>query len=158
VLAFGIFSFFTLAYPIDRAARAKSWPEVPCTITVSEIERSRESGREQTHPKLRYRYEINGMPYDGDRVHFGAFDDVGEYDGVHTIRPYPVGLRTTCRVNPYDPEDSVLIPEFRGILMPLAGAFCGISFLISLVPFSMVWWRFFTRQPLTRKPPPDFDA
>ncbi len=148
-LAGGTVVFVTLIYPAIRAHRARSWPEIPCVIVECSV-------REKT-PQIRYRYEVNGIPYHGDRVHFGAVADLpGDGDPLHP--PYPFGMKTTCHLNPKDPEDSVLVPVVGGATMKLVGGFSAVIFLIPFTTFCIAWSRFLRGRQISAPRRPDEDT
>jgi hypothetical protein len=109
-----------LGIPYRRAIEPRSWPAVPCTITRSDLQplRIADSAAPEWRVLLAYQYSINGTTLTGTRwrrVSFLNPDDASvSRKSAHRevaedlTRKYPVGLATTCHVNPLDPAEAVL--------------------------------------------------
>ena len=109
-----------LFIPYRRAIETRSWPAVPCTITRSDLQplRIADSAAPEWRVLLAYQYSVNGNTLTGTRwrrVSFLNPDDASvSRKSAHRevaedlTRKYPVGLITTCHVNPLDPAEAVL--------------------------------------------------
>jgi len=106
-----------IAYPLFinpwlKSQTAKDWPRVPCTILSSSVERHSGSKGGSTYSILiRYRYEIGGREYFGDRYNFSVGNSSARDWRNEAVQQNPAGKETICLVNPEDPTDSVLSVE-----------------------------------------------
>jgi hypothetical protein len=97
----------------------------------------------ENQTQARYRYEINGVTFDGDRVYVAAFNDnIGSYHGdllarlsnqQRTGEPVPVW------VNPVYPEQAVIDRDMRWGLFALMSGFCSIFIVIgALISYASI--------------------
>jgi hypothetical protein len=96
-----------------QAERAGSWPTARGRILESRIDvdesEDEEGGTTQWFtPRIRYRYEAGGQPYEGDRIRFGAMRTADRRKAEAWAAPYPAGAEAEVRHNPFDPADAVL--------------------------------------------------
>ncbi|MCB1234573.1 MAG: DUF3592 domain-containing protein [Verrucomicrobiae bacterium] len=117
--AMGAF-FVAYLWEQDRAARVThGWPETPCEILVSTVERAGVSqhGAPLFRFEVRYRYEWGGKSRLGDRVRRAKSIESADRDRTGSWqRRYPVGSRAVCYVNPDDPAEAVLRRDTRAAL------------------------------------------
>jgi len=102
--------------PILKSTASSDWPEVPCTITVSEVESH--SGSDGTTYSINIEFSnLYGTEnYTGGSYNFNTFNSSG-YDGKkEVVDRYPVGSEATCMVNPDDPEEAILSRKMPGIV------------------------------------------
>lgn len=100
--------------------RSKSWPGVEGQLTESRIhEKQRHTGKpsERTtrcctyEVRVRYRYEVQGHTYEGDRLRVKA-DIFGRRElAEQQLARYPAGQPVTVYYNPDAPEQAVLIRD-----------------------------------------------
>ena len=125
-----------LAAPLWRACAARDWVEVPCTILESRVGRNSDDG-EGYRVEVRYEYryaaggEAGARRYEADRYDFsnGVYTS-GRKGKQALVDGLPPGMKTTCRVNPRQPDEAVLkagLPStiwlaLLTLLFPLAGA------------------------------------
>ena len=97
-----------------RAQEMRTWPEVACVILFSEIEERRhdENSPLEFRQDLKYGYEWQGVARVGERLTLrGNPWSSKRVLAEQRVAVYPVGKSTTCRVNPRDPDFSVLKPD-----------------------------------------------
>jgi hypothetical protein len=153
VLFFGIFfvagaalSWFLMVRPALRILEARSWPEVPCTVVSSEVESHPGSDSTTYSVEISYSYEIDGRTYTGDRYNFATGSSSGYAHKANIVKQHPPGSRTVCRVDPDDPQRSVMSVDFdREYLWGLFG----LPFL--LVGLGGLVWVVRRPQPTTGK-------
>jgi hypothetical protein len=83
------------------------WAESRCTILSSSVD---ETGDEEKpyRPLVRYRYEIDGRSYEGNRLSRSS-GSTASFDRARDLAArYPAGSTATCRVDPNHPAVSVL--------------------------------------------------
>lgn len=103
-----------LARSYLRAREMRAWPEVACVILNSEIEQRIHDP--QSPPEYRldltFGYEWQGEPRTGDHLTLRG-SPWSSKNGVVAKRraEYPVGMTTTCRVDPSNPDFAVLKPD-----------------------------------------------
>ena len=110
----GALFIWLMARSYLRAKEMHAWPEVPCTILSSSLV---ERQFDPLSP-VEYRLDILfGYQWQGEN-HTG--DQISLRDNPWTSKPglaknraaeFPPGLKTTCRVNPQNPEFAVLKPD-----------------------------------------------
>ena len=91
----------------------------------------------ENETEARYRYQVNGVTYQGDRVYVAAFNDnIGSYHSdlrawlgnqQRTSEPFDVW------VNPVDPEQAVIDRNMRWGLFALMSGFCSVFILVGLL-------------------------
>jgi Protein of unknown function (DUF3592) len=97
-----------------RAKTMHAWPEVECVILSNEI---RERLHDPQSPReyqveVIYGYEWRGEARTGDRVTLRGNPWTSKRDlAEQRAAAYPTGARTTCRVDPANPDFSVLKPD-----------------------------------------------
>lgn len=126
--AAGSFTFwmFTIR-PFWGIASAQRWVETPCTIVSSEIEVHDGDDGDTYSIEIKYDYEYDGRPYRGERYHFMyGMSSSGRSGKQEVVKRYPVGLQTTCYVDPNDPSEAVLN---RGLTADLWWGLFSLPFL-----------------------------
>jgi hypothetical protein len=89
---------------------AQTWPSITGTVLSSTIQ-IRHSGRSSSDfPVVVYEYEVNGKPYQSQRIKAGdqffSARILGQAQA--TVERYPVGSRVTVYYNPANPGESAL--------------------------------------------------
>lgn len=112
---FGIFALlgsvafaFLTVMPIYNLISAQSWDATPCTIQSSSVGTHRGEDGNTYSIDITYAYEVDGVPYDGDRYNFNIGSSSGYDSKSKVVAAYPVGLETTCYVDAGDPTRSVI--------------------------------------------------
>ena len=90
----------------------QSWEATPATLLEAELK-----GEGSQRATARYRYEVDGNSYEGDRValHAGA-DNIGKFQrerGEELERLFKQGKPITAYVNPANPADAILYRDLR---------------------------------------------
>jgi hypothetical protein len=114
VALLGALFVWLMARSFLRAREIRSWPEVPCVILTSEVGERRHDP--QSPPEFRlnlsYGYEWMGTPKTGDRLSLRGSSWTSKRDVIaQRAARFPPGAQTTCRVNPADPDFSLLQPD-----------------------------------------------
>jgi hypothetical protein len=94
-----------------RAWEMRSWPQVSCVILTSGVEERVHDP--QSAPEYRqdvsFGYQWQGRAFTGDHLTLRGSPWSSKREEVEKkAAEYPVGATRTCRVNPTDPEYSVL--------------------------------------------------
>ena len=94
----------------ERAAETRTWTPVPCVVVSSKIDSRRPSPNSNIahRVKVQYRYEFAGQTRTGTRIKQVDGPTSHEERARDTQEAYPVGLQTTCFVNPADPDFAIL--------------------------------------------------
>jgi hypothetical protein len=105
------------AVPAWRVVQARSWDPVPCEILESHV--ASHSGDDGTtySVEIRYRYEVWGATYEGDRYTFLGGSSSGYEGKREVVERFPAGSEATCWVNPEDPADAVFERGFTWIYL-----------------------------------------
>ena len=121
---FGLVIIAVVIAALREAVAMKSWPVATGRILESKVEEYRESaGSSGTfsgsrakmtlyRPLVRYRYEVEGKRFNGDRITQspGLNRGVADFATAVTQR-YPVGSTVDVRYNPMRPNEAVLEPR-----------------------------------------------
>jgi hypothetical protein len=97
-----------------RAYEMRGWPEVECVILSSRMEDRRhdEFSAMEYRQVVNYGYVWKGEPRTGDKVTLRGSPWSSKPDVVEKrSSEWPIGMKTTCRVNPKDPSLAVLKPD-----------------------------------------------
>lgn len=100
----------------DRARRMHAWPEVPCVILQSEVlEKVHDAySPMQYQLSVAYGYEVDGEAFTGERIGLRGNPWTTKRGVVEAqAEALTVGTRTTCRVDPANPEMAVLKPDSK---------------------------------------------
>lgn len=94
-----------------RAREMRAWPEVACVILSSEVEERRhdENSPAEFRQDLSFGYEWQGAAHTGDHLSLRGSPWSSKRElAEERMAEYPVGKKTTCRVDPANPEFAVL--------------------------------------------------
>lgn len=105
----------------DRAREMHQWPEIPCVILEAEVvDRATEEQFEAVGAPPEYRlnllygYQWQGESKTGTRITWRGNPWTSKRNVIESLaKDYPVGKQTTCRVNPEDPDFTVLKPDSK---------------------------------------------
>lgn len=107
---------------------ARDWSRTTCTLERSEVEAYRDSdGDAMFRPALRYRYEVDGRAYHGERATLADSGTSERGDVAALVARFPVGAEVPCFFDPDRPGDVVL--ERRAPTRLVAGLF-GLGFAL----------------------------
>lgn len=97
--------------PMMQEAEASKWPQVPCEIVSSKVQRHRGSKSTTYSIDIRYRYSVDGREYVGTQFNFGGGSSSNRGWKDEVVATLPKGTETLCYVNPSDPMEAVLSVE-----------------------------------------------
>ncbi|MBO0697587.1 MAG: DUF3592 domain-containing protein [Zavarzinella sp.] len=86
-----------------------NWPRVPGEVYDQKVYESNYRGRAVNHVYIKYRYNVNGRRYEGERV-APDMDSVATEDLAPLLAKYPVGSRPEVAYAPSNPETAFLEP------------------------------------------------
>jgi len=93
----------------SSAIAATDWPTVAGTVKSSGV-RLVKGGKGDGHvPAVTYTYEVNGVSYQGKRIHFRDVSEMPE-QAEKTVSSYPVGATVQVHFDPDEPSESLLRP------------------------------------------------
>ena len=106
--------FFTFLQPLWQIQLAKSWTPIICVINSSQVGSSRDSDGDTTyHVEVEYSFSFNGQTYYGNTYQFGPSSSGDATDKNAIVAKLPPRARTTCYVNPANPNQSVINPAMN---------------------------------------------
>ncbi len=109
----GLF-IWLMARSFLRAREMRAWPEVACVIIISELEERRhdENSPAEFRLDLSFGYEWQGVPHTGDHLTLRGSPWSSKRERAdERAAEFPVGKKTTCWVDPANPEFAVLKPD-----------------------------------------------
>jgi len=111
----GVF-FWLMWRSFDRARHMQSWPEVRCVIIGTETEERRidPNSPPEYRVNVTYGYEFNGQARTGDHMTWRGNPWTSKPDVIQgRLDAFKEGTSTTCRVDPENPDFSVLKPDTK---------------------------------------------
>ncbi|HEX3135811.1 MAG TPA: DUF3592 domain-containing protein, partial [Planctomycetota bacterium] len=138
-----IFVVIFFLVPLMNALNANGWIEVPCTILDSHVGESSGDNGPTYRVEVRYEYHFRQGDLESDptapRYESTRYDFM---DGIYSsgrdskeaeVHRFATGTATTCRVDPANPTEAVLVPGFpEGIWFGL------ITVIFPLVGFALM--------------------
>jgi hypothetical protein len=138
-----IMGFFTAWFALAfsrMTLQARRWPSTVGTILRGEVQQFEDwdndlevsaAARRRFKPAIRYRYEVNGRSYIGDRIRMGV-DITSSVRSLaqKTLKRYPPGRDVDVYYNPEKPGEAVLEPISRFHLFP---------WLMAIGLFALAW-------------------
>jgi len=110
--------------PLRQIAESPSWRETECVIEFSRVGRHEGDDSTTYSVDVLYSYEFGGRKYRSSRPRIFNASSSGYAAKRTIVRRLPKGTRTTCYVNPRDPQDAVLDRSFPKLIflgfIPLA--------------------------------------
>jgi len=112
-LGFGVVGLWRGWRDLRRALASTTWPHAEGEIVGSDVhvDGHHEDGEAQLRTVIRYRYDVGGQTYHGERVFFG--DGVAlrfSGPGKRRLAAYPIGTRVGVAYDPRHPRLAVLEP------------------------------------------------
>jgi hypothetical protein len=128
--------WFLFVRPALKVVKAQAWSAVDCTVVESQVEESSSDDGTTYRANVVTAYSFNGGEYRAGSYDFSGKVYSSGYDGkAKVVSQYPVGTRTTCYVNPEDPNEAVISRAFSATY--LFGLFGLLFFLPGL--FGLIW-------------------
>ncbi len=115
-LVFGLcFSLWVASQIARRSAQAReaaTWPVRRAAVEHSAVEETFSIfAGSRYRPAIRYRYEVEGVAYPGERLRIDAGSHANRGAAESDIAPYAPGDAIDVRVDPGVPARSVILPE-----------------------------------------------
>jgi len=115
---FALSSLFFLYIGYTQVAdgiRSNYWPTVPGRVLSSEVDVSRTGsssagssiGSNSYTPTVRYSYEVEGQPYEAEKLQF-IQDGMGQQWAKQKVARYPINTPVEVSYHPNDPQTAVL--------------------------------------------------
>ncbi|MCW0217209.1 MAG: DUF3592 domain-containing protein [Prosthecobacter sp.] len=117
----------------QRAEETRHWEATPCRIISAQVvsERPTPHSNPTFQAEVRYSFTRQGKIMTGSRIKRVDSASQHEENALAKLEDYPVGLDTTCYVNPTNPEQTVLKHDTRAALysmwFPLLFVFGGLG-------------------------------
>jgi hypothetical protein len=112
--------FLYIGVETTRLARESAeWPvtdgEIVRSDVVEEVSNTGPGRGSRTYrPTIRYRYQVDGVDHEGERVSLGEYATEDRADAERVVRTYPVGRRVQVHHRPGAPSTAVLEPGSDG--------------------------------------------
>jgi hypothetical protein len=105
---------------IWRSAESEKWPAVEGVVLDSAVAARRDGGRQRFQPTVRYRYEIGGARYEGNRIRFATSEGFRKYTRARRMLDrYRSGTPVRVHYDPRRPGVAVLLPGSASVLRPV---------------------------------------
>lgn len=117
----------------QRAEETRRWVATPCRIISAQVVSARPTPTSNPAHKaaVRYSYTFEGKAMTGTQIKRVDSASQHEENARKKLEDYPIGLDTTCYVNPARPEQAVLKHDTRAALysiwFPLLFVFGGLG-------------------------------
>ena len=120
-----------------RAFRSTRWPATPGIILESRVKRGTvHPGIPTSDPEIRYRYVVNGRPFENDTIAFGlARGSLTWGYASRKVEKFPKGQAADVRYDPERPDEACLETGGLGwedplcLCLAIAGICLGMKFL-----------------------------
>ena len=99
--------YFNGLKPYLQKRQSTNWPTTKCEITQAKLEEHRGDDSTSYTADFRYRFNVNGRPYSGQRYSF-ADEPGSRTEAKRQLKAFPRGSTQECFYNPEDPADCVL--------------------------------------------------
>ncbi len=136
----GLLAYQYITKPMAEEAEAsKSWPTVDGIITLSKLNKSRDTdGKEMYSANVQYDYVVDGKGFNGSSISTLDGSTSMKSSVKKTLRKYAEGKTVLVHYDPEFPNSAVLETGtgfLFGILLKLPLLFCVISILMVLNVF-----------------------
>lgn len=130
----GLFFIIMMLKEWSSQRALNKWTETPCKIIESEVR----DVRGGYAPYVKYEYMAGGQEWESERFTNvkQALDHYSEVEAM--IRPYPAGATSTCRVDPQNPNEAVILVQVQTWLL-FATPFPLIFVLVGLGGIYAIW-------------------
>jgi hypothetical protein len=117
---------------ISRSIDSEGWQRVDCEILESHIQVIEGEGKE-FRAIVKYKYSVNGLPYEGETVRFGG-SSIIKSTAERICSRYHKGVIARVSVDPDKPDRSVLTPGispsvYVSLILAVAFLFIGTTIL-----------------------------
>lgn len=133
----GLLFMGVLYYSYERAKVTLSWPEVPATILISQVntERVNSHAMPEHRADVRYHYHYDGVDYTGSKIKRVEKRSGDKVRIQKILEDYPVRAVVPCYVNPADPNMAILQHDTRAgiytLWFPFLFVAAGMGILIT---------------------------
>ena len=130
-LVVGLLQLTTCLIESSSAVASNSWPTTKGVVVSSEVMLVK-GGKGTGHvPTVNYRYEVNGVPHLGKRIHIRDVSEMPDEAEI-SIASFPVGKEVDVHFDPNEPAQAVLRPglyrySFMWLALSVAGMLVGIA-------------------------------
>jgi len=127
-----------IVWQLVKGSRSKNWPTAPGVVTDAQVTMHYDDeGTRMYKPVVAYRYDVDGLAYDGDRRTFGNYSSNNRGRAEKIVAQYRPGSQIQVHYKPDDPGESVLEPGTSWVLaifllFPVVFIGVGIAILLSL--------------------------
>jgi len=130
----GLAAVWSFALPgVRDFIRCRNWVATPCVMLRSEVETVRGEDSDTYRIAVKYRYDVAGRQYIGDRYRIVKSSSSGLSSKQRIVNSLPPGARATCYVNPQNPAESVMDRSIGWdallLLMPLVALLVGAGIM-----------------------------
>jgi Protein of unknown function (DUF3592) len=94
---------------VQRGTGTEAWPAVSGVVIDCAITADREAGRQRFRPVVRYRYEVDGQRYEGNRIQWAMDQGFRKYTRARRLLDrYRAGSTINVHYDPSRPGTAVL--------------------------------------------------
>ncbi|MES9946794.1 MAG: DUF3592 domain-containing protein [Candidatus Thiodiazotropha sp.] len=115
--AIGLFFIYKTAVSVFDAVQMASWEQAQGSLISAEVSHHRSDDTTTYQAEARYRYQVNGVEYSGDRVAIhGGSDNIGDFQqqlGRQLQKLYRKQQPVPVYYDPSDPNQAVLNRDLR---------------------------------------------
>lgn len=123
-----------IVWLLIKGMRSKNWPTAPGVVLDSQVTMHYDDeGTKMYGVALSYRYDVDGLTYDGNKRTFGDYSSNNRGRAEKIIAQYQPGSAVQVHYKPEDPSEAVLEPGmswFLAIFLIFPVVFIGIGVAI----------------------------
>ena len=133
--------YLWLAY--QDAKLTDHWVRTPCEVIANHVDDSQvnQHGMPKFKLLISYRYEFDGELRVSDKVRRSPLTSSSPEKIDKWLEKYPIGLKTTCLVNPDDANEAILKPNSKAALYTMWFPAMFLIGGIGIALRSVVGWR-----------------
>ena len=110
---FGVYLLVDGLYNLVSARSAARWPQTIGKVTASGVRQTIWDYGSLWHvPKVTYRYDVGGVPFEGDTIQTARMVFSSDSDAEKACAKYPVSSEVAVRYDPKRPDRAVLEPGY----------------------------------------------
>ncbi len=135
-MGFGIFGYGI--YSLVMSSQAKTWPTTDGHVEACDLTESSDSDGGTTYRvEVKYRYAVEGVSYDGDRISFGYSGSSGHGAHREILDRLSSAKTVLVRYDPANPSRAVLSYGLNRstVLLLLFGG----TWLLFVIGFTLLW-------------------
>ncbi|HBC86564.1 MAG TPA: hypothetical protein DCZ94_06380 [Lentisphaeria bacterium] len=116
-LAMGSAFLIIMSYSFYREASTRFWTDTECRVVSSSIEEDGKGSQVKYIFRINYSYDFKGKGFNSGKVSYNYSGDKNYNKAQSLLDKFPKDSKARCRVNPYNPSESVITSDSSMFLL-----------------------------------------